>query len=73
MGDGLLNVIGFKADQRKALSEWLDAPHDEPPPVTARQGAQVDVTWAAIPSRLDDEVFDNGNRKQIAEITCQGE
>jgi diacylglycerol kinase family enzyme len=73
VGDRLLNVICFKADQRKALIEWLDAPQGEPPPVTARQGAQVEVTWADIPSRLDDEVYDNSDRKQIAEITCQAE
>jgi hypothetical protein len=37
----------------------------------ARQGTQVEITWADTPHRLDDEFFDNRNTKQIAEITCQ--
>lgn len=73
VGDGLLNVICFQVDQRKALMKWLDAPQNEPPPVTARQATQVEVIWADIPNRLDDEAFENKHKKQIAEMTCQPE
>jgi diacylglycerol kinase family enzyme len=73
VGDRLLNVICFPAEQRKALMKWLEAPQGEAPPVIARQGTQVEITWADLPHRLDDEFFDNRDTKQIAEITCQPE
>ena len=71
VGDGLLNLICFEADRRKELIKWLDAPQDEPPPVIARQGAKIEVTWADVANRLDDQTFDHEGTKQIAELTCE--
>jgi diacylglycerol kinase family enzyme len=69
--DGKLDVICFEADSRKELLKWLDAPLEEPPPVTARKGSEVCLTWRDAPNRLDDKSFDNDDKTLTAEIACE--
>jgi diacylglycerol kinase family enzyme len=71
--DGMLDVIFFEAGQRKALIEWLEAPLDAPPPVTARRGHQVELTWTDAPNRIDDEAYENKDRKLAVEIALENE
>jgi hypothetical protein len=33
----------------------------------------VQLTWGDAPNRVDDKVFDNEDKKQIAEIACEEE
>jgi diacylglycerol kinase family enzyme len=70
VGDGQLDVVCFDADQRKQLAKWLEAPHEEPPPVTNRRAETVEITWADSAHRLDDEHFIDKGKRQIAEIAC---
>jgi diacylglycerol kinase (ATP) len=73
IADGILDVVCFDADRRRELEKWLDAPHDEPPPVTNRQGKLIELTWADVANRLDDESYGNRDTKQVAELTCEKE
>jgi diacylglycerol kinase family enzyme len=70
-GDGKFDVICFTADKRKDMIAWLDAPQDSVPPVLTRQGAKVLLTWREAPNRIDDEYFENEDKKQHAEIVCE--
>ncbi len=69
-GDGKLDVVCFKADDRKDLIEWLEAPHDNAPPAVTRQGSKVQVSWEKAPHRLDDLCFEHGKFMQSAKLTC---
>jgi hypothetical protein len=69
--DGKLDIVCFEAERRKELIEWLDAPLDSPPPVSARKGCAVCITWRDAPNRLDDASFDNEDKTLTAEITCE--
>lgn len=72
VGDGKLDVICFDAEHRKALIEWLDAPLDSPPPVTARKGAKIMLTWSDEAHRVDDRAYDdNKEKKLVAELACE--
>ena len=71
VADGLLDVVCFDAARRREFENWLDAPHDEVPPVTARQGKMIELAWADAANRLDDEAYGNRDSKQIAEIACE--
>jgi diacylglycerol kinase family enzyme len=73
ISDGELDVVCFEAGQRKELGEWLEAPQDEPPPVTNRRAEKVEVTWADAAHRLDDEAYGNKDKRLIAEIACESE
>src|SRR5262249_57512600 len=62
VGDGadptekLLNVVALEGDQRKNFAEWIRAPQDAAPPVSARRGKTIHLRWRRADSRLDDEV-----------------
>jgi diacylglycerol kinase (ATP) len=70
-GDGKLDVVCFKADERKDLIEWLEAPHDEAPPATVRQGGKIEVSWEKAPHRLDDQGFEEQDLMQGAKLACE--
>jgi diacylglycerol kinase family enzyme len=71
-GDGKLDVVCFKAGDRKALIEWLDSPQDDSPPAVMRQGAKVDVSWEKAPHRVDDQGYEGHKVMQGAKLTCAG-
>ena len=71
VGDHMLNVVCFDPESRRDLAKWLEAPQDEPAPVTTRQGKIVEITWADSANRIDDEAYGNRDSKQIAEINCE--
>ncbi|MGN6571588.1 MAG: diacylglycerol/lipid kinase family protein [Pseudolabrys sp.] len=73
VADGKLDVVCFEADRRKELIAWLDAPLDSAPPVVCRKAEKVQLTWGDAPNRVDDKVFDNTDKKQIAEIACEAD
>jgi diacylglycerol kinase (ATP) len=73
VGDSMLDIVWFDADRRRDLIKWLDAPQDDPAPVTTRQGKLIEVTWADTANRVDDEAHGNRDSKQIAEISCEKE
>lgn len=73
VADGLLDVVCFDVSRRRELEKWLDAPQDEPAPVTARQGKIVELTWADVANRVDDETYGNRDTKQVAELACEKE
>src|SRR5262249_46585067 len=52
----LLNVVALEGDQRKNFAEWIRAPQDAAPPVSARRGKTIHLRWRRADSRLDDEV-----------------
>jgi diacylglycerol kinase family enzyme len=70
-GDGKLDVVCFTAENRKDMIKWLEAPLDEPPPVLARRSSEVRLFWRDAPSRLDDKSFDNEDKSQTADLTCE--
>jgi hypothetical protein len=53
--DKLLDVVVLEGDQRKNFAEWMQAPQEAAPPVSARRGKTIHVRWRAD-SRLDDEL-----------------
>ena len=71
VADGLLDVVCFDAGRRRELEKWLNAPQEEPAPVTTRQGKIVELTWADVANRLDDEAYSNRDTKQVAELMCE--
>jgi diacylglycerol kinase family enzyme len=71
VADGKLDVICFESDRRKELIAWLDAPLDGAPPVVCRKAEKVQLTWGEATNRIDDEFYENKDRKQIAEIVCE--
>jgi diacylglycerol kinase family enzyme len=73
VGDGLLDLVCFEADKRRELGKWLQSPLDQSPPVTTRRGKMIELTWADVPNRLDDEPHTNRKSKQAAEIFCEKE
>ena len=70
VADGLLDVVCFDLERRRELEKWLDAPHEEPAPVTARQGKIVELVWDDTANRIDDEAHGNRDSKQVAELAC---
>ena len=70
IADGLLDIVCFELERRRALEEWLDAPHADSAPVTTRQGKIVELVWADTANRIDDESYGNRDTKQVAEIGC---
>jgi myo-inositol-1(or 4)-monophosphatase len=54
--DKLLDVVVLEGDQRKHFAEWIRAPQETAPPVTARRGKTIHVRWHGADSRLDDEL-----------------
>jgi diacylglycerol kinase (ATP) len=73
VADGLLDVVCFDVGRRRELEKWLSAPQDAPAPVTARQGKIVELTWADVANRVDDEASGNRDTKQVAELACEKE
>jgi len=71
VADGMLDVVCFENHQRREFEKWLDTPLDEPPPVTARQGKTIELTWTDVADRLDDEPYSNRDKKQIANVSCE--
>jgi diacylglycerol kinase family enzyme len=70
-GDGKLDVVCFKANERKDLMEWLEAPQDDPPPATMRHGSKIEVSWEKAPHRLDDQGFEAHDFMQGAKLACE--
>jgi diacylglycerol kinase (ATP) len=54
--DKLLDVVVLEGDQRKNFVEWIQAPQEAAPPVSARRGKTIHVRWRGADSRLDDEL-----------------
>lgn len=54
--DKLLDVVVLEDDQRKDFAEWIQAPQEAAPPVSARRGNTIHVRWRDADSRLDDEL-----------------
>jgi diacylglycerol kinase family enzyme len=71
VSDGMFDVVVFDPKQRRDFEKWIDTPHDEPAPVTTRQGKIVEITWTDVANRVDDEPYGNRDKKQIAEIICE--
>jgi diacylglycerol kinase family enzyme len=71
VADGLLDIVCFEASRRHELEKWLDAPHEDPAPVIARQGKIIELTWDDVDNRVDDESYSNRKTKQIAELCCE--
>jgi len=70
-GDGKLDVVCFKADQRKELIEWLEAPHDAPPPARTLQAAKIEISWQKAPHRLDDKCFEAHELTNSGKLACE--
>jgi diacylglycerol kinase family enzyme len=71
VGDGKLDAVCFKANERKDLIEWLEAPHDGPPPTAVRQGSKIEVAWERAPHRLDDQCFNKHKIMRGARLACE--
>jgi len=70
IADGLLDIVCFEFERRRALEDWLDAPHADSAPVTTRQGKITELVWADTANRIDDESYGNRDTKQVAEVGC---
>jgi diacylglycerol kinase family enzyme len=69
-GDTLLDVIGFERDRRDKLMHWIESPHKDAPPVSARRGEQIEIRWRNADSRLDDKVVKGKPDWQQALVCC---
>src|SRR5262245_26624542 len=70
VSDGKLDVVCFEFERRRELEEWLDSPHAESAPVTARQGKIIELVWSDTANRIDDESYSSRDTKQAAELDC---
>jgi diacylglycerol kinase (ATP) len=72
-GDGKLDAVCFKHEDRKDLIEWLEAPHDAPPPALVKQGESIEISWQKTPHRVDDRCFNiKGAAMHVAKLSCDG-
>jgi diacylglycerol kinase family enzyme len=55
--DDVLEVVGLDSDGRKALTEWIERPQQEHPPLNTRRGRNIEVRWRAAASRFDDKII----------------
>jgi diacylglycerol kinase family enzyme len=55
--DKLLDVVVLEDDHRKDFVEWIKAPQETAPPVSALRGKMIHVCWHGADSRLDDELI----------------
>jgi diacylglycerol kinase (ATP) len=56
-GDGLLDVVCVRTDQREEMLRWLEAPDHKQMPLTVYRGREVTVVWRGTPLRVDDRVL----------------
>jgi diacylglycerol kinase (ATP) len=55
--DNVLEVVGLDSDSREALTEWIERPQEERPPLNTRRGRNIEVRWRAAASRFDDKII----------------
>jgi diacylglycerol kinase family enzyme len=70
-GDGQLNVVCLKADQREEMIEWLRAPDHKSAPLTAARSKHVAVAWRATALRVDDKVLTEPKDKCSATVRVE--
>jgi diacylglycerol kinase family enzyme len=58
-GDGLLDVVCVRTEQREAMLQWLEAPDHQQVPLTVHRGREVSVVWRGTPLRVDDRVLNS--------------
>lgn len=58
IGDGLLDVLCVRPDDRAAMLAWLDGdPGAAGPALDTRRARAIALTWQALPLRFDDAFF----------------
>ncbi len=74
-GDDYLDVVMIGDDQRDGMLDWLGPAHEEtPPPLTARKGKEIVITWKGKPPmRLDDGYIDPPDTKEKIALTLAKE
>jgi len=70
-GDGLLDLVCLRADQRAEMIEWLRAPDHKSAPLTVERSMEVAVAWGATPLRIDDKVLAEQTAKRTARIKVE--
>jgi diacylglycerol kinase family enzyme len=70
-GDGLLDVICLRTDQRKAMTEWLRSPDHKSAPLAVERSRDVEIAWRATPLRVDDQVLAEKNGKRKATVRVE--
>src|SRR5262245_35324968 len=70
-GDGLLDVVCLRTDQRKAMTEWLRSPDHKSAPLAVERSREVEIAWRATPLRVDDQVLAEKNGKRKATVRVE--
>jgi diacylglycerol kinase family enzyme len=70
-GDGLLDLVCLKVDQREAMIEWLRAPDHKSAPLTVERSMEVAIAWGATPLRVDDKVLPEPKGKRTATVRVE--
>lgn len=71
-GDGLLDVVCLRAEQRAEMTEWLRSPDHRSAPLAVERSRDVEIAWRATPLRVDDQVLAEKNGKRKATIRVEG-
>jgi diacylglycerol kinase family enzyme len=75
-GDGLLDIVCVRAEQREKMLDWLAAPEQRmPPPVSVTRGRGATFTWdCKEPLRIDDEfpACPDGPESVTVELELEG-
>jgi len=71
-GDGLLDVVCVRADQREAMLQWLEAPDHKQVPLSVHRGREITVVWRGTPLRVDDRVLSEPKGVSRATTSIEG-
>jgi diacylglycerol kinase (ATP) len=68
--DTLVDAVVLENGRRKEFAEWIVAPQDAAPPVSARRGKTIHVRWRGADSRHDDELVKGKPEWRDVVLTC---
>jgi len=72
-GDGLLDVVTIRAEQRNDMLAWLDAPDTSAPPIAVERGRGVTIAWHGSPLRIGDYFPAEPDHSETVTIELQPE
>jgi diacylglycerol kinase (ATP) len=72
-GDGKFDIVYLPTGRREEMSDWLESPHEEPPPLEVCQGKKIAITGKLPYQRIDDEVFEEQTEQGSIAIDMEHE
>jgi diacylglycerol kinase family enzyme len=57
-GDAMLDIAWVRPDDLPGVLQWLEAPHEQPPPFRSTRGRAISFVWRRTPLRIDDDILE---------------